>query len=193
MRPFSTTRYSRPSRAATAAAESPAGPEPMMSRSSRTPPVRMTRTSSHARELIINSARLGVALRRLVAFAVSPFTGLGARPFFGQRLRALVRQLAQPAAEPLQEVFKILAPVFAVSALLMHPVACFGDDAPDVEVFDALAAKLVHDEGAEGAVALELRLVEELVGGGLVREGRVALLIFEHVARLAAIDGGLDV
>src|ERR1043166_8819742 len=56
-----------------------------------------------------------------------------------------------------------------------------------------LAAHQVHDVGAEGAVALELRLVEELVGGRLVREGVVRPLVVEHVLRLLAVDGGLDV
>src|SRR5919112_487733 len=49
MSPFSTTRYESPSRAATSAAESPAGPAPMIRRSSRPSPIAFSDDSILAR------------------------------------------------------------------------------------------------------------------------------------------------
>src|SRR5207249_978143 len=43
------------------------------------------------------------------------------------------------------------------------------------------------------AVALKLRLVEKLIGGGLVRERRITLLVFQNVAGLVAVNRWFDV
>src|ERR1044072_4048115 len=128
------------------AAESPAGPAPIISRSSR-------------------PSLMAVCFERLNPRTPRDALATAARGVF-RRLRLILRVRGRVE---------------------------LGREISEGDGLVRLAVELFEYVEAEHSVALELRLVEELVGRRLVREVLVALRGVEHVARLVAVDGGLDV